>query len=180
MGAIETTIQQQPDTAKMRTTNVGQNLTFVLGGEIYALGIMNIKEIIDYNCLTEVPMMPAFVCGVINLRGRVVPIIDLLARFGKGKTQIRKRTAIVIVESVNRGDKVAHDIGIVVDAVNEVVDISWEDIVPPPNFGNGIRPDCISGMAKRNAGFVILLNVDKVLSVAEIATLSRSEVEQSQ
>ena len=162
----------------IRSANVGQYLTFVLGGEIYALGILNIKEIIDYDCLTEVPMMPVFVCGVLNLRGRVVPIIDLLARFGKGKTHIHKRTAIVIVETVNRKDEVAQDIGIIVDAVNEMVDISREDVEPPPNFGTGIRPDFISGMAKRNAGFVILLNVDKVLSVAEIAALSRSEVEQ--
>jgi purine-binding chemotaxis protein CheW len=178
MGAIATT-QQQSGTALIRSAVAGQYLTFSLGGEIYALGILNIKEIIDYDRLTEVPMMPDFVCGVINLRGRVVPIIDLYARFGKGKTQILKRTAIVIVETVSREDESAQDIGIIVDAVNEVVDINREDIEPPPNFGAGIRPDFISGMAKRDAGFVILLSVDKVLSVAEMAALSKTEVEQS-
>jgi len=179
MGAIATT-QHESGKAITSSAVAGQYLTFGLGGEIYALGILNIKEIIDYDRLTEVPMMPAFVCGVINLRGRVVPIIDLHARFGKGKTGILKRTAIVIVETVNQEDESAQDIGIIVDAVNEVVEINREDIEPPPNFGIGIRPDFISGMAKRNGGFVILLSVDKVLSVAEMAALSKAEVEQPQ
>lgn len=179
MGAIVTT-QQESGIAITNSAVAGQYLTFGLGNEVYALGILNIKEIIDYDRLTEVPMMPAFVCGVINLRGRVVPIIDLHARFGKGKTRILKRTAIVIVETVSREDESAQDIGIIVDAVNEVVEINRDDIEPPPNFGTGIRPDFISGMAKRNGGFVILLSVDKVLSVAEMAALSKAEVEQPQ
>jgi purine-binding chemotaxis protein CheW len=176
MGAVAKT-QQEVGPAIIKSAVAGQYLTFTLGGEIYALGILNIKEIIDYDKLTEVPMMPAFVCGVINLRGRVVPIIDLYARFGKGKTAILKRTAIVIVETLNREDDSVQDIGIIVDAVNEVVDITQEDIEPAPSFGTGIRPDFISGMAKRENGFVILLSVDKVLSVAEMAALSKAEVE---
>ncbi|MCQ8105192.1 chemotaxis protein CheW [Methylomonas sp. SURF-2] len=149
----------------------GQYLTFVLAKEIYALGILNIKEIIDYGNLTQVPMMPDFVRGVINLRGRVVPVVDLNARFGKGKTQVAKRTGIIIVETAADG---LQDIGIMVDAVNEVVDIAQPDIEPPPSFGTGIRPDFINGMAKRNERFIILLNVGKVLSVVEMAALSNS------
>lgn len=151
-----------------QTADVGQYLTFMLGGETYALGILNIKEIIDYGELTEVPMMPAFVRGVINLRGAVVPVIDIAARFGKGSTAVAKRTAIVIVETQTR-----QDMGIIVDAVNEVIEIDPADIEPPPSFGAGIRPDFITGMAKRGAHFIILLNVNSVLSMDEMTALSK-------
>ncbi|MGD0958195.1 MAG: chemotaxis protein CheW [Methylomonas sp.] len=146
----------------------GQYLTFVLNGELFAIGILNIKEIIDFGDLTKVPMMPPFVSGVINLRGSVVPVIDLSARFGKGATQILKRTCIVIVETVSVGgdeSEVRQDIGVIVDAVNEVIDIQGGEIEPPPAFGARIRPDFISGMAKTGNGFIILLNVNQVLSV---------------
>lgn len=168
-----------PPTAISRIDLGGQYLTFMLGGELYAIGILNVKEIIAYGDLTEVPMMPEFVRGVINLRGSVVPVIDLQSRFGKGNTAIAKRTGIVIVETgALSGDDEAHqDIGIIVDAVNEVVDVAQQDIEPPPTFGAGIRPDFISGMAKRNGRFVILLNTDKVLSVEEMTSLSKHNME---
>ena len=177
MTALSTTASNDCRRREQHTAGAGQYLTFVLGGEIYALGILNIKEIIDYGHLTEVPMMPAFVRGVINLRGQVVPVVDLLARFGKGCTPIAKRTGIVIVETGNDAEDASQqDIGIIVDAVNEVVDISQQEIEPPPSFGTGIRPDFINGMAKRNDGFVILLNVNRVLSVDEMAALSKDVV----
>ncbi len=171
MTAMAKTHEGLPVTPSSVSADGGQYLTFVLGGEVYALGILNIKEIIAYGDLTEVPMMPAFVRGVINLRGSVVPVIDLLARFGKGCTSIAKRTGIVIVETSSEADD-NQDIGIIVDAVNEVVDISRREIEPPPSFGAGIRPDFISGMAKRNGKFVILLNNARVLSVDEMTALS--------
>ncbi len=176
MTAIAITSEQLPAaTVSQSTAAAGQYLTFVLAGEIYAFGILNIKEIIDYGNLTEVPMMPSFVRGVINLRGSVVPVVDLSARFGKGNTQIAKRTGIIIVETVHDGeDSGQQDIGIIVDAVNEVVDINQQEIEPPPSFGAGIRPDFITGMAKRNNRFVILLNVDRVLSVEEMVNLSKA------
>ncbi|MDD2761912.1 MAG: chemotaxis protein CheW [Methylomonas sp.] len=180
MAAIATTISDQLPAvlAEQPLASAGQYLTFVLGSETYALGILNIKEIIDYDNLTEVPMMPDFVRGVINLRGSVVPVVDLSVRFGKGRTQIAKRTSIVIVETAAYGDNYSHqDIGIIVDAVNEVIDIGLHDIEPPPSFGTGIRPDFISGMAKRDGHFIILLNVNKVLSVAEMTTLSQAVVD---
>ena len=168
-----TTLADHKLQTPLENATAGQYLTFVLGGEIYALGILNIKEIIDYGNLTEVPMMPNFVRGVINLRGSVVPVVDLQARFGKGNTQIAKRTGIVIVETAtDQHDESQQDIGIIVDAVNEVVDISQQDIEPPPSFGTGIRPDFINGMAKRNGHFVILLNVNRVLSIDEMANLT--------
>ncbi len=173
MTAIATTKPGQLAAAETGGAMGGQYLTFMLGGETFALGILNIKEIIDYGQLTEVPMMPDFVRGVINLRGSVVPVIDLQARFGKGGTQIHKRTGIVIVEVGEIGEEDQQDIGIIVDAVNEVVEIGDDDIEPPPSFGTGIRPDFISGMAKRSNRFIILLNVNRVLSVNEMADLSR-------
>ncbi|MGD0960387.1 MAG: chemotaxis protein CheW [Methylomonas sp.] len=176
MTAIANMVEQMPaELAAKNLPSSGQYLTFVLGGEVYALGILNIKEIIDYGELTEVPMMPSFVRGVINLRGSVVPVIDLSARFGKGGTPICKRTGIVIVEARNGGeDNLRQDLGIIVDAVNEVVDINRQDIEPPPNFGSGVHPEFICGMAKRNGGFVILLNVNKVLSLDEMAVINQA------
>lgn len=162
----------------------GQYLTFMLGDEVFALGILNIKEIIDYGDVTQVPMMPSFVKGVINLRGSVVPVVDLAARFGRNPTKIAKRTGIVIVEvgvgSGEQEDEAHQDIGIVVDAVNAVVDILSQDIEPPPSFGVHIRPDFINGMAKKNGRFIILLNLDKVLSIDEMAALSRDVVAEQQ
>jgi len=172
MTALATTQDKALTAPNKSAALAGQYLTFTLGGELYALGILSSKEIIDYGNLTEVPMMPAFVRGVINLRGSVVPVVDLQARFGKGATPVVKRTGIVIVEAAGDDEDSSQDLGIIVDAVNEVVEISQEDIEPAPSFGTGIRPDFISGMAKRNGRFVILLNVSKVLSVDEMAALS--------
>ncbi len=155
-----------------------QYLTFTLGGEMFAVGILCVKEIIEYGSLTEIPMMPAFIRGVINLRGAVVPVIDLAARFGGRPTEIGKRTCIVIVEISDAGtadDVTRHDIGIIVDAVSEVLDIPAGEIEPPPTFGARIRSDFIFGMGKVAGKFVILLNIDRVLSVDEIALLAASD-----
>ncbi len=159
------------------TAGAGQYLTFLLHGETYALGILSIKEIIGYDRLTEVPMMPSFIQGVINLRGRVVPVVDLLSRFGQGSTTIAKRTSIVIVETLdddNSGN--VTDIGIIVDAVNEVVDISAEAIEPAPTFGARIRPEFIVGMAKRDGHFIVMLAVNKVLAINEMAAVGQSQL----
>lgn len=147
-----------------------QYLTFMLGGEIYAMGILSIKEIIEYGNITEVPRMPEFIRGVINLRGSVVPVIDLGARFGKRATDITRRTCIVIIEVAN-GEE-TQDVGVMVDAVNEVLEISASEIEPAPSFGANIRADFIDGMGKINGKFVIILNIHQVLSVEEMATLA--------
>jgi len=147
-----------------------QYLTFNLSGEMYAVGILNVKEIIEYGNLTEIPMMPAFVRGVINLRGAVVPVIDLAARFGGKSSSIQRRTCIVIVEIPQEDGK--QDIGIMVDAVSEVLEIPGSEIEPPPAFGSRIRADFIAGMGKVNSKFVIILDIQRVLSVDEMATLA--------
>jgi len=176
--ALTTSNKQSVD--KTHQGETGQYLTFMLVGEIYALGILNIKEIIQYGDLTTVPMMPAFVRGVINLRGKVVPVVDLASRFNQGITQISRRTSIVIIEmaqteEAGQGDEnEAQSIGIVVDAVNEVIDISPAEIEPPPSFGSKIRPDFISGMAKQAGRFIIVLNLNQVLSMDEMVALGRN------
>lgn len=150
----------------------GQYLTFVLGGEVFALGILAIKEIIEYSDLTTVPMTPEYVRGVINLRGAVVPVLDLLVRFARQPSPVTKRTCIVIVE-INAGGE-RHDIGLVVDAVNAVLDIPAGDIEPPPGFGATVRTEYIQGMAKVNNRFVILLDVDQALAAEELLAISQA------
>jgi purine-binding chemotaxis protein CheW len=149
-----------------------QYLTFVLGGEMFAIEILNVREIIEYGALTTVPMMPAFIRGVINLRGAVVPVIDLSVRFGRAPVVVTRRTCIIIIEIDNDGER--QDIGVVVDSVSEVLDIPANMIEPPPAFGARIRTDFIHGMGKVNERFVIILNVDHVLSVEEMAQLSQA------
>ena len=145
-----------------------QYLTFMLAQEQFAVGILGIKEIIEYQGVTEVPMMPACVRGVINLRGAVVPVVDLLARFGRASSAVTKRTCVVIVEAACGTDE-RHVMGLLVDAVNEVLDIAPADIEPPPAFGARLRSDFIQGVGKVRGKFVLLLDVDRVLSVDEIA-----------
>ncbi|KAI5912786.1 chemotaxis protein CheW [Thauera sp. 2A1] len=147
-----------------------QYLTFSLGGEVFALGILNVKEIIEFGSITEIPMMPAFIRGVINLRGAVVPVIDLSARFGGRTSAVSRRTCIVIVELGSGEDR--QDLGVIVDAVNEVLEIPRGDIEPPPSFGARIRADFIQGMGKVNGDFVIILNVERVLSTEEMTMLA--------
>ena len=147
-----------------------QYLTFSLGGEVFALGILNVKEIIEFGNITEIPMMPAFIRGVINLRGAVVPVIDLSARFGEPASTVSRRTCIVIVE-LGEGEE-RQDLGVIVDAVNEVLEIPRSEIEPPPTFGAKIRADFIQGMGKVEGHFVIILNVDRVLSPQEITMLA--------
>jgi purine-binding chemotaxis protein CheW len=149
-----------------------QYLTFMLAGETFAVGILAVKEIIEYQKITEVPMMPECVRGVINLRGAVVPVMDLLARFGRTSSEVSKRTCIVIVEVHPTGEAGERQIiGVVVDAVNEVLDIVAAEIEPAPTFGANIRTDFIQGMGKVKGKFIILLDVDHVLSLDE-ATLA--------
>ncbi len=162
--------------ARAAALEPAQYLTFQLGGEAFAIGILAIKEIIEFSSLTEVPMMPACVRGVINLRGAVVPVMDLQARFGRQASVVTKRTCIVIVEveADAATERERQVIGVVVDAVNEVLDIALADIEPPPVFGARIRTDFIHGMGKVRGRFVILLNVDQVLSLSDLDALGQA------
>ncbi len=152
----------------------GQYLTFLIGGEMFAISILGIKEIIEYGNLTTVPMMPDFIRGVINLRGAVVPVVDMSARFGRTASEVTRRSCIVIIEVLADDEK--QDVGVVVDSVSEVLEIPAAEIEPAPSFGARIRADFISGMGKINGQFVIILNADRVLSVDEMAMLSGASV----
>ncbi len=150
-----------------------QYLTFMLGGEMFSISILSIKEIIWYANLTEVPMMPACIRGVINLRGAVVPVMDLSNRFGKPSTPVVKSTCIVIIEVPTAVEGEHQNMGVVVDSVQAVLEIPTTEIEPAPSFGAKIRPDFIEGIAKVNGKFVILLNVNRVLSTEEISQMGQ-------
>lgn len=160
--STETNISHMP--------TIKQYLTFNTGGECYALGILLVKEIIEFGGITKIPMMPDFVRGVINLRGAVVPVIDLSARlYGKCVNE-SKRTCIVIVEIP---DHVAGrtELGVVVDGVNEVLELNVTDLAAPPQFGSKVRTDFIEAMARLSDKLLMILAPDKVLSVEEMANL---------
>jgi purine-binding chemotaxis protein CheW len=150
-----------------------QYLTYMLGGEVFAIGILHIKEIIEYGQLTTVPMMPEFIRGVINLRGAVVPVVDLASRFGGRRSEVTRRSCIVILELLV--EEQTQVIGVVVDAVNEVLEILPADIEPPPSFGTRIRADFIAGMGKVQDKFVIILNIDNVLSTEDLALIGMAQ-----
>ena len=149
-----------------------QFLTFTLGEEVFAMDIRTVREIIQFGPMTTVPLMPGFVRGVINLRGAVVPVIDLQARFGRPAAQVGKKTCIVIFDSLRQDDRV--ELGLLVDAVSEVIDIALAEIEPPPNFGTAVRRDFIRGMGKVANRFVIILEPDKAFDVNEMAELCES------
>ena len=147
-----------------------QYLTFMLGGEVFAIGILAVKEIIEYGGITTVPMMPECIRGVINLRGAVVPVMDLSSRFVRASTAMGMRTCIVIVEIERHGEEQV--VGVMVDAVNAVLEIPASEVEPAPSFGAKIRTDFIAGMGKVGGKFVILLHVDQVLSTEEVGALA--------
>ena len=149
-----------------------QYLTFALGEEVFAMDIRTVREIIQYGPMTTVPLMPAFVRGVINLRGAVVPVIDLQARFGRPAAQVSKKTCIVIFDAMRDGERV--ELGLLVDAVSEVIEIASDQIEPPPSFGGTVRHDFIKGMGKVASRFVIILEPDKAFDVDEMAQLCES------
>jgi purine-binding chemotaxis protein CheW len=173
MGALVRSESRQPAASEEAVVQGRQYLTFAVGGESFGIAIASIKEIIEYRVPTEVPMMPGYMRGIINLRGRVLPVIDLAVRFGRAKVSETSRTCIVILE-VRQNDE-QHDIGVMVDAVSAVVDIADADVEPPPSFGARMRSDFISGMGKLGERFVILLDIGKVLSIEELATLAAEE-----
>ena len=143
-----------------------QYLTFFIRGEEYAAGILRVKEIIEYETVTRVPTTPAHVRGVINLRGAVLPVIDLAAKFGHGESEATRTTCIVIVETRQQGHVVV--VGIMADSVSEVVDIAGDAIEPPPSFGTSVHIDFLLGMGKLDNRLVLVLDMDRVLSPVEL------------
>ena len=148
---------------------VQKYLSFMLDREIFAFNIMGIKEIIEYGNINRIPMVPDYIRGVTNLRGSVVPVIDLSVRLGKLRLPVTKKTCIIIVE-VKSGDETV-DVGVVIDSIYEVSGFREADIEPAPSFGAGIPAEYIEGMGKRGDNFVVLLNASRVLSIDELSAL---------
>jgi len=167
-------VEKSNKSDEIHSNDVEQYLTFMLGGKVYGLEILNIKEILEYGEVTDVPMTPDFISGVINLRGSVVPVIDLSQRFSGKPTEHTKRTSIIILEVKN--DDLSIEIGVTVDMVNEVLDINPNEIEPAPSLGNQIQTNFISGMAKVDGKLLILLDIENVLSVDELSLAGSIQV----
>jgi len=149
----------------------GKYLTFSLDSEEYGIGILKVKEIIGMMRITPVPQTPEFVKGVINLRGKVIPVIDLRLRFGMEAIGYSERTCIIVVEIQSSSGRLP--IGIVVDAVSEVLNIKGSDIEETPTFGTRLETDYILGMAKMGGGVKILLDIDRILNAEDLTVLDR-------
>ena len=169
MGEAATKINQSKEAAGGKA---GKYLTFTMAEEDYGIGILKIKEIIGMQSITPVPQTPDHVKGVINLRGKVIPVIDLRLRFGMESIDCNNRTCIIVVEIAGLSGTVM--IGIVVDSVSEVLNIKSEDIEDTPTFGTKLNTDYILGMAKMEGGVKILLDIDRVLSAEELAFLEKA------
>ena len=150
--------------------DVLQYLTFSLGDEVFAMDIRSVREIIQHGAMTVVPLMPEFVRGVINLRGAVVPVIDLQSRFGRPKAQPGKKTCVIIFDVGPEGDRV--ELGLLVDAVSEVVDIAPSQIEPPPQFGASIAREYIHGLGKVGGEFIVILEPERALNIDDMAALA--------
>ncbi len=149
--------------------NVQQYLTFMIGGEEYAVSLLKVKEIIEYDTVTQVPKTPEWIRGVINLRGSVVPVIDLAVKLRQAPSVAGKLTCIVITE-VQSGDEAAV-MGIMADSVRQVIDLRPQDVEEPPTFGTHIKVDYLLGMARSGKKFCLLLDTEKVLSTDELLEL---------
>ena len=150
----------------------GKYLTFSLAEEHYGIGIRKIREIIGMMPVTSIPQTPGYVKGVINLRGKVIPVVDLRLKFGMGQAECSERTCIIVVEVPGRA--VSQLMGIVVDSVSDVVNIKWEDIEETPSFGTKLDTDYILGMAKIGKGVKMLLDIDRALSTEEISLIEKA------
>lgn len=152
---------------------MNQYLTFYVAGEEYAVTILKVTEIIECVTLTHVPGTPSWIRGVLNLRGAVVPVVDLAVKFGLPPTTLTRRTCVVMVEIEHDGERLV--LGVMADSVHQVVELTTDQIQPPPSFGPKVRVDCIHGMGVTGDALVVLLDIDRVLSAAEILAASLIE-----
>jgi purine-binding chemotaxis protein CheW len=150
----------------VQTEETHQYLTFTLGEEDFALEIGKVREVLDFTTITKVPRMPDFLRGVINLRGNVVPVIDLKQKLGMGAIAQSVDTCIVIVEILIDDEKT--QMGALADSVKEVTEIDPRDISPPPKLGIRVDNDFIRGMGRQEEKFLIILDIDRVLTTAEL------------
>jgi len=153
-------------------TETTQYLTFRLEDELFALDIGKVREVLDFTSITKVPQTPDYMRGVINLRGSVVPVVDLRLKFGMEMAQKTVNTCVIIVEVELLGEKVV--MGAMADAVQEVLDLEPDQIEPPPRIGTKMNTDFIRGMGKHNDQFIIILDIDKIFSVDDLTVLTEA------
>jgi purine-binding chemotaxis protein CheW len=154
-------------------TETRQYLTFKLGNEVFATDVAKVREVLDFTTITEIPRTPDFMSGVINLRGSVVPVVDLRLCLDMSKIEKTRNTCIVVVEVVLDSESTV--LGVLADSVEEVIDLEPEQIQPPPRLGTHIRTDFIKGMGKRDTQFVMILDIDRVFSAEEMAAVRAPE-----
>jgi purine-binding chemotaxis protein CheW len=160
-------------TSTIEATEQTQFLTFLLAEESYAVSILRVREIIEHDTVTRVPNMPPSIRGVINLRGAVVPVVDLAVRFGLRDCQVTKRTCVIIVEVEVNGERLV--IGLMADAVSQVIDLPPADIEPPPPFGTRVRVDFLQGLGKIGKRFVLILDLDRALSSTDLLSVAEAQ-----
>jgi len=168
---LDSEISVIDQTVRAIAVKEGKYLTFTLAGEEYGIGILKVREIVGMMNITRIPQTPPYVKGVVNLRGKVIPVVDLRLKFGIEAMDYTDRTCIIVVEIVGTAKDIP--MGVVVDAVSEVINIRQSDIEETPNFGTRIDTNYILGMAKTNGGVKILLDIDRVLSAGEVTALEQ-------
>ena len=154
-------------------TETRQYLTFKLGNEIFATDVAKVREVLDLTTITAIPRTPEFMAGVINLRGSVVPVVDLRLCFEMSKTESTRNTCIVVVEVLLDNESTV--IGALTDSVEEVIDLEPDQIQPAPRIGTQIRTDFIKGMGKRDTQFIMILDIDRVFSAEELSAVRGQE-----
>jgi len=151
------------------TTTYNQYLTFCLGNEVFAVDVLQVREILDVINITAVPQMPAYMLGVINLRGSVVPVVDLRRKFGMGERSESRDNCIVVLEVDFGGERTV--VGALADAVQEVLDLTTDQIEPPPRLGMQLKTEFIRGMGKKDEQFIIILDIDRIFSSDELVLI---------
>src|ERR1700690_1394752 len=154
-------------------TETRQYLTFKLGNEVFGIEVAKVREVLDFTTITAIPRTPEFMSGVINLRGSVVPVVDLRLCFHMSKTNRTTNTCIVVVEVLLEGESTV--IGALADSVEEVIDLEPDQIQPAPRIGTHIRTDFLKGMGRRDAQFVMILDIDRVFSADQLASVRAPE-----
>jgi purine-binding chemotaxis protein CheW len=155
-------------------TETRQYLTFKLGDEVFATDVAKVREVLDFTTITKIPRTPEFMSGVINLRGNVVPVVDLRLCFEMSKTEKTVNTCVVVVEMMLDGEPTV--IGALADSVEEVIDLEPEHIEPAPKIGTQIRTDFIKGMGKRDSQFIMILDIDRIFSAEELSAVRNAEL----
>ncbi|MDX9714967.1 MAG: chemotaxis protein CheW [Dissulfurispiraceae bacterium] len=159
-------------------TETTQYLTFKLDEEVFSVDISKVREVLDFTTVTKVPQTPDFMRGVINLRGSVVPVVDLRLKFGMSRTEKTVNTCVIIVEISIEGETTV--LGALADSVQEVIELEPEQIEPAPKIGTRFRTDFITGMGKRDNQFIMILDIDRVFSSDEIAAVHGTGADSSQ